>query len=437
MIKVSLYIPCFNAAKTIQFCLEAIFKQSYSLKEIVVVDDGSSDETIEIVSRYPVRLIKHTHNQGLVAARNTAIKNINTEFIASLDADCLPNSDWLKQLMNRFTSPKIAGVGGRLLESYSSSAFDLWRSVHMKQYWKDKETTPPFLFGSNTVFRKKALVNIRLYNENYKSNYEDVDVSNRLKKRGYILIYEPEAIVHHLRSDDICSILNSYWKWNLGYYQKKRYYSNQRKFIFKVRDNLGLANRYIDEDIASGRYQLLYLDFLLALHHSLRDFVFFVSLKNNRKNLDITASSPLSFWLTLLDLTFFNHLNSRKKNLSTLMPRENIFLQNFLALNLILGRFIQDKFKNDNFEKILYKDLFLSVYKIKDNYLLDKLLNLVELHQDWSGLFKKKQHNLNIPFLKNLSLNFQKWLENLENCYPAIIQMIIISAEKIDTLSHL
>ena len=433
MSEVILYIPCFNAAKTIRFCLEAVFKQTYPLKEVVVIDDGSTDETIEIVSRYPVRLIKHTNNQGLAAARNTAMRNINTEFIASLDADCQPDSYWLKYLMKRFDSPRIAGVGGKLLESYSSSVFDLWRSVHMKQFWEDNETTPQFLFGSNTVFRKKALINIGLYNESYKNNYEDVDVSNRFKKRGYILIYEPEAIAHHLRSDDICSILNSYWKWNLAYYQKKKYYSNSKNFIFKVKDNIGLANRYIEEDIAYERYQLLYLDFLLALHHSLRDFEHFI-YQNKKRDLDISDSPLLSFWLALLDLTFFYHFDSKKKNLSTLMSKAN-FLQNFSALNLILGRFIQEKFKNDKFKKILYKHLFLSVYKIYDDYLLDKLLNLVELHQDWTEFLEKKQPNLNILFLKNLSLNFQDWLKDLRQRYPKIIQMIEISAEKTDRQS--
>jgi len=434
MNEVSLYIPCFNAAKTIQFCLEAVFRQTYPLKEIIIVDDGSTDETIDIVSRYPVRLLRHPDNRGLAEARNTAIRNIDSEFIASLDADCLPDSDWLKQLMKRFNSPTITGAGGRLLETYSSSVFDLWRSVHMKQYW-DKEGEPAFLFGSNTVFRKDVIVAVGLYNEDFKNNYEDVDICSRLKDKGYVLIYEPRAIAHHLRNDDICSILNSYWKWNLGYYQEKRYYSNQKSFIFKIKDNFGLAYRYIAEDIASQRFQLLHLDFLLALHHSQKDFDYFI-LQNKQKDFNILEYSLWSFWLALLDLTFFHHFEPKENNIPTLMSRENIPLQNLLALNLLLDRTIQSKFKDNKFKKILYKHLYLSIYKINNTYLLDKLLNLVELHQDWSGLFRKKQPNLNAVFLKTLSSGFQKWLEDLEYVYPGIIQMIIISADKIDALAH-
>ena len=437
MQEVSLYIPCFNAAETIHLCLEAVFKQKYPLKGVLVVDDGSTDETVDIAAKYPVKIIRHKKNHGLAIARNTAIKNIKTGFIASLDADCLPDSDWLKNLMKRFSSAKIVGIGGKLLETYASSVFDLWRSVHMKQYWEDKNIMPPFLFGSNTIFRKKALMNIGLYNENYKNNYEDVDICARFKKAGYTLIYEPKAIVHHLKNDNICSILDTYWRWNLGYYQKKRYYSNQKRFTFKIKDNLGLANHFIEEDITHKRYHLLYLDFLLALHHSLRDFEYFIR-QGNQKKLDTKRSLNLSCWLALLDLAFFYHLDSSKDNLSTLVPQKDSFFQNFSALNLILGKFIQGKFRNKNFQKILFKNLYLSVCKIDDTYLSDKLLNLIKLHQGgWNSLLKKEHPHINPLFLVDLSSNFEKWLEDLIYRFPEIIRMIEFSAEQTNSFSLL
>ncbi|MCM8774227.1 MAG: glycosyltransferase family 2 protein [Candidatus Omnitrophica bacterium] len=431
VLKVSLYIPCFNAAQTIRHCLEAVLKQSYPLEEVIVIDDGSTDETARIVSAYPVRLIRHTHNQGLATARNTAIKNIGTEFIAALDADCLPEADWLVQLMKRFSSPKIAGVGGKLLESYSNNVFDFWRAVHMRQHWEDEDRLPRFLFGSNTVFRKEALLAVGLYNEEFKNNYEDVDICQRLKKDGWFLIYEPKAIVHHLKKDDICSILENYWRWNIAYYQKKNFYDNSRNFVFKLKDNLGLANRYIEEDLAAKRHQLLYLDFLLALHHSLKDFEYF-TYKNKQGYSDCLL---LSLWLALIDLTFFYHFDSGKDQLPTLIPKKNSLLQNFFALNLILGSCISGIFKSKDFKRILYKHLLLSLYKTDDNYLLDRLLNLIELHKDWSNLLRKKQPNINILFLKSLYLYLQRWLKDLTLRFPDIVRMIEISAGKTDKIS--
>lgn len=432
--KISLYIPCFNAARTIGACLDAVFKQTYPIKEVLVVDDGSSDETAKIASGYRVRLMRHADNQGLAAARNTAIKNINTEFIASLDADCEPKADWLENLMKRFDSAKIAGAGGRLLEKHSSNIFDLWRAVHMKQHWEPDKRHPPFLFGSNTVFRREALIRAGLYNEDYRNNYEDVDICERIKKAGFLLAYEPQAIVYHLKSDNLGTILDNYWNWNLAYYRKRKWYTDKKNFMLKIKDNLGLSNRYIEEDIACQRQELVYLDFLLALHHTLRDFRYFISRHNQKHSADCD-NAALSRWLALLDLTFFYHFDSLKSSLSTLMPKSESFLQNFFALDLILYGIIQDKFKKNKFKKMFFKHLFLSVCKINDNHLLDKLMNLVELHPDWDGLLKKKQPNLDAAFLKNLILNFEEWLNDLVYRFPGVIPIVESSAQSADNIS--
>ncbi len=404
--------------------------ETYPVEEVVIIDVGSIDKTTEIASSYPVRIVRQI-NKGLAVARNTAIKNINTEFIASVDADCLPEPDWLKHLMKRFNSSKIAGSGGILLETYSSTVFDLWRSVHMKQRWEG--TAVSFLFGSNTVFRKKALVKTGLYNERLKNNYEDVEICKHLKKKGYNLIYEPKAIVDHLKFDDIYSILNTYWRWNIDFYKKKKYYANQKSLNFKIEDNMGLAYRYIEEDIASRNYQLLYLDFLLTLHHSLRDFEYFIHQDDHKYS---NYPGPLSFWLSLLDLNFFYHIDASRRNLSTLIKKSDIFLQNFFALGLVLSECIEQNFRSDAFNRILYKHLLLSIYKIKDDYLLERLLNLINLNKGWKELLKKKQPNLNHEFLEVFYFAFQKLLKELILRFPKIIQMIEISADKIDKISY-
>ncbi len=83
---VGLYIPCYNAEKTLPACIEAVLGHSYRLKEVMVVDDGSTDLTQQVANRYPVRVIAHPFNKGLAAARNTAICHMDTEYVASVDA---------------------------------------------------------------------------------------------------------------------------------------------------------------------------------------------------------------------------------------------------------------------------------------------------------------------------------------------------------------
>lgn len=422
--KIGLYIPCYNAERHIADVLEGVFNQSLSPDQVVVVDDCSTDNTIEVIKRYPLRLIRHKQNKGLAACRNTAIRNMEQEFIASLDSDCLPDNTWLERLISRMSSSELAGVGGKLKERYTDTVCDQWRSVHMKQHWDDTKDEPPFLFGSNAVFRREALLKAGLYNEGFGNNYEDVDICSRLKKEGYTLVYEPEAICHHLKEDTLYSLLNDYWRWYLAYYQKESFYENEERFLFKLKENLGLANRYIEEDIASGRKNLLYLDFLFAIHHCFKDLEHFCYRGKQKALRDLR----LSFWLCLIDLSLFYHLDSSEDKLSTLIPKEAALLQNLLALNMVLAKLIQGNFKGSKFKKSLYRDLLVSFYNIDDKYLSNKLSDMVDLHPEWDKLLRKKQPNLNILFLENLSLNFHDWVEYLGFRFPDIFEEIKASS---------
>jgi len=428
--KIALYIPCFNSAKTIEACLGAVFHQSRLADTVLVIDDGSTDMTVEIAKRYPLKIIQHAKNMGLAAARNSAIKNTDAEFIASVDSDCKPDKDWLDHLIKGIDSPDVAGAGGKTVEISTLSVFDAWRSVHMQQHWGQvKKINPPFLFGANTLFRRELLVRAGFYNEVYRNNSEDVDISTRLRRAGYNLIYEPLAVVSHLKEDDLSSLLNNFWKWNLAFYIEQKFYKSPENFALKIKDNIGLANRFLKEDLNNKRPELIYLDFLIALHHSLRDFEFF-NFQGRQDEFNIALRSKISLWLSLLDLTFFNHFDEAKTRLSSLVPKENIFQQNFFALGLILSAFMKSELKSAEFRKILYKHLLFSVYKIHDDQLVDKMFTLAQLHNDWSGLIKKSQVNLNSEFLEVSFLNFRSWVENLVQSLPDIAKLIENSAEK-------
>jgi len=272
--KVTLYVPCYNAEKYISECLEGVLKQTYPLDEILIVDDGSTDKTVEIASKYPVRIIQHEVNKGLATARNTGFKNAKSEYVASLDADCVPEPDWLKKLMENFTEEGIAGVGGKLIEKYTNTLVNKWRAVHMKQNHGDnKIINPDYIFGSNNVFKRSAVEDIGYYNENYRTNYEDVDLSNRLKERGYKLVYEPEAKVYHLLKDTLSSLLDRGWRW--GYAGRT---DLSRKELFKkIVIPLGVSALQAIEDIKNGYFSLIPLDFLTGLYNSTKLAGIFIS----------------------------------------------------------------------------------------------------------------------------------------------------------------
>lgn len=213
--EISLCIPCYNAGATIRTVVEASLRQTLPPREILIVDDASTDDTLLKVEGLPVRIIRHKRNLGLACARNTALAEAKCEFVASLDSDCVPTEDWLQNLAACMRGPRLALAGGCLVESFQSRIADRWRTNHLSQHFGGTPLKhPPFIFGSNNLIRKSAALKAGGYNPRYRSNYEDVDMSARLCGLGYLLFYQPYAKAFHLKQDTVASLLRTAWRWN-------------------------------------------------------------------------------------------------------------------------------------------------------------------------------------------------------------------------------
>ena len=284
MEKVTLYIPCYNAEDTIKECLESIISQSYEIDEILLIDDGSNDRSVEIAKEYPVRIISHKENKRLAAARNTAFEEAKNEFVASLDADCVAHHQWLEKLMNGFMSDNIAGVGGRVIERYILGIADRWRAIHMPQNWGSEFIeNPAFLYGSNSVFKKSVINSVGLYNNFLANNYEDVDISKRIYSRGFWLIYNPDAIVEHLRRDTANSILTTYWRWCFQAHINPHNINNMsRRIVARFLMIEEIFHKFFQEDLLNKNYILLPMDFLLLFYFPWLDLKYhFKKIKKN------------------------------------------------------------------------------------------------------------------------------------------------------------
>lgn len=428
--KVSIYIPCFNAEKYIKPCLEGVFSQNYPIDEVFIIDDASTDNTVGMASGFPVKIIRQSENRGLACARNVAIKNAKFDYIASLDADCVPEKNWLNNLMRHFDA-KVVGVGGRLLEEHDNGPIGLWRSIHMKQGWGEKKSSSiSFLFGSNCIFKKGVLKDVGGYNEKYfKNNYEDVDISTRIKNKGHVLIYEPRAEARHIKEDDISTLFDTFWNWNFHFHHKKGYYKSNKRLLLKIKENIGLANRFLKEDYNKKRRQLMYLDFLLPISLSLKDFLFF----HKRSNFfDIEGENNfLGHFLGLIDLSLFYHLGANKKSLTSLINRTYSFPQNFLAFLLLNGFLLKDRFKKGIFLKEVLGYLLGEFMKERNDFMLQKLLLMIEGHGNWGDFLKKDHPGLEKKFLNIFIKNFLDWLNNLDYHLKGIFSLIEDSQKRV------
>jgi GT2 family glycosyltransferase len=202
-------------AKFLPRSIESLLAQTLTPAEILVIDDGSKDDSAKIASSYPhVTVVRHEINRGLAAARNTAFRAARSEFVASLDADCKAEPDWLEKLAPHLRRSTVAGAGGFLLEGMQISIADRWRRAHMAQEWGNLLLqNPKFLFGCNNIFRREAVLGVGGYDERMRTNGEDCDLCRRLYANNWELIYDPMARATHLRRDTIKSILDAYWRW--------------------------------------------------------------------------------------------------------------------------------------------------------------------------------------------------------------------------------
>jgi glycosyltransferase involved in cell wall biosynthesis len=263
--EVCFYVPAYNVEKYIRGAIEGILTQNYPLSEALVIDDGSPDASSEIASEYPVRIIRHPKNMGLAAARNTAFQSSSAEYVGAFDSDAAPEPSYLKYAMMEFENalPKLAGVGGRLRERYTDTPADLWRSVHLGQDpGVFRVHQPRFLYGSNAIFRRSAVLSVGGFQTRHRANYEDVRLSFDLVEHGYELVHTPWAMAYHLRRDTVVSILKTKWSWLYWNRVIGGVFEDPSLLVEQIDATMGESLALVIEDIEAGRSSLFYIDAL-------------------------------------------------------------------------------------------------------------------------------------------------------------------------------
>ena len=218
---VSVAIPCYNGAPYIGNAIQAILDQTHPASQVLIIDDGSTDRSAEIIGQYPVELIQHATNRGLAAARNTALEAATGDIIVFVDADAYADPKLVASLLNGYTSPHVGGVGGQGIEARVQSRADRWRRAHASQSHGQQAKTVSYLYGLCMSFRQSALEAVNGFDTAFRTNAEDIDGGLRLNAAGFTLRYEPKARVYHQRTDDQASLTRTMANWYAGAYRAK------------------------------------------------------------------------------------------------------------------------------------------------------------------------------------------------------------------------
>ena len=197
----SVIVCTFNGSETIGETLEGLQKLDYPDFEIIVVDDGSADDTVQIVEGFDgVRLITIA-NGGLSGARNVDLRAATGEFVAYIDDDAWPDPHWLQYLAHAFLTSSHAGIGGPNL----SPSDDSWKAQCVAKspggplHVLTSDDTAEHIPGCNMAFRKADLVAIGGFDPTFVVAGDDVDVCWRLQEQGHTLGFHAGAMVWHRR----------------------------------------------------------------------------------------------------------------------------------------------------------------------------------------------------------------------------------------------
>ena len=211
--KVSIVVCTHNGASRLGDCLSACLSIDYPDYEVLVVDDGSTDTTREVVDSFPEVRCLHQDHAGLSAARNHGAREAHGEIIAYTDDDCEPDRDWLFWLVRAFDDPRVAAAGGPNLPPAPDGLQEavVAAGPGAPSHVLLTDTRAEHLPGCNLAIRREALGAVRGFREQYRTAGDDVDLCWRLLDAGWQLAFAPAAFVWHRRRTSFLRYLKQQW----------------------------------------------------------------------------------------------------------------------------------------------------------------------------------------------------------------------------------
>ena len=217
-LEVSVIIPAYNAASTIAGCIKSVLAQSTSEKfEILVVDDGSTDDTALIAMRYPKVRVLRQENAGASAARNLGAREARGWILCFIDADCTATPHWMDSLAQAIRGG-ADGAKGTLLTSQPEAVARFTQIEYEDRY--DRMLARPridFIDMGSAAYRRDVVLGIGEggFDTSYPgASVEDQEFSFRLAKLGCDLRFVPEATVYHRHPTTLRAYVRR--KFNIG-----------------------------------------------------------------------------------------------------------------------------------------------------------------------------------------------------------------------------
>ena len=253
MAKVSIIVLNWNGKQYLQDCLISLSKVTYKNKEIIVVDNNSTDGSVEyITEKFPdIQVIKNKKNYGFAKGNNIGFSASKGEYILLLNNDTKVTPNFLTPLLEDFEKyPNIGCIqpqirlfkNQQLLDgvgSYLTFTGFLYHFGYLKNRSQKKYTTQKEIFsakGAAMLLRRVAIENVGLFDEDFFIFFEETDLCFRLWLAGYTVVYEPKSVLYHLGGGDTTS--------SDSYKYERRMYLSFRNMLCSYLKNFGMQNSF-------------------------------------------------------------------------------------------------------------------------------------------------------------------------------------------------
>lgn len=222
---ISIIIPAYNEEKNIKQCLDSIKNSDYSKNktEIIVIDDGSTDKTREIVKKYEdVKLLRQNH-LGKTEALNLGTKKAKHDFVVTIDADTIVEKEFLREIIKPFSDETIGAATGNskvqnrntMLGSFQNVEYHLNNLI--RHSFSNVFNNGIWFFGALACYRKSVLKKIGFFKKD--SLAEDVDIALEIKKGGYKVFNASSACGYTVVPKNLKELYSQRARWWVGVLQ--------------------------------------------------------------------------------------------------------------------------------------------------------------------------------------------------------------------------
>ena len=247
--RVSVVVCAYNAERTMDACLASLEVLNYPDYEVIVVNDGSRDRTLEIAESYPYCRIISQPNKGLSVARNVGAEAATGEIVAYTDSDCVADPDWLAYLIAKMEAGGLTACGGpnfpppedRLVPAAVAVAPGGPTHVLLS------DEVAEHIAGCNMAFRRETLLGLGGFDPVYRAAGDDVDICWRFQDAGHTIGFSPAATVWHFRRNTVkayCNQQRGYGKAEALVYSKHPFRFNlfgQAKWLGRIYGDLSTS----------------------------------------------------------------------------------------------------------------------------------------------------------------------------------------------------